>query len=79
MKKNEKASSYDLTMDYGLHHGQSVEGSISMMFCSCYLPWACDFGVFVGIQITLNYGRLSGKIIQKPAKHKKEPYPSVNP
>jgi len=44
MKENEQASSYRLTMDRGVYHKQSVEGSVSMIFYSSLLLRAWWFG-----------------------------------
>jgi len=79
MKENEQACSYGVTMDRGLHHGQSVVSSLSVFFCSFFLPLTWWVGLSVGSQVILNYGQLWGEMVKKNLKYRKEPYSSVKP
>ena len=64
MEENEQACSYGLTTNRGLHHKQSVEGSISTIFYSCFLAWAWWFG---GVMV--NFWVKWSKILQNTKKN----------
>ena len=38
MKENEETCNYGLTTDRDLHHGQSMVSSVSVLFCSFFIP-----------------------------------------